>query len=321
MTPEHVTSLKHPEITAARAALGQAGGGRPTHFLAEGADMVARALAARAPVEQVFFLAEGDALGDHLANEGDPEGGHAHPLSLEGEGRVRGGRQSRTRIAAPHPHPLPLGEGVSAFQSLYEAAEQAGARCSLLARGIFFRLLGTGYETAVTVLATVRMQPLSPEAALGKVGADSCLLVGERIQDPRNVGVLIRTADAAGLPLAAFGGDSADPYARAGVRSTTGSIFRVPLALPPDIPAFLRALRERGVRVVGTSAHATLPLWQADLSRPCALVLGNETAGLSPAARAECDQMVTIPMHGGASSFNVTVAAGILCYEASRPRP
>ncbi len=81
-----------------------------------------------------------------------------------------------------------------------------------------------------------------------------------------------------------------------------------------------QGLRERGVRLLGTSAGASTRCWNASLRPPCALLLGNESEGLSEEAKVACDELITIPMYGGAHSFNVTVAAGILLYEAARQR-
>jgi tRNA G18 (ribose-2'-O)-methylase SpoU len=195
-------------------------------------------------------------------------------------------------------------------------ARRAGIECLALTKGVFFRTLGLGYETAVRVLAQIERPP--PVTPTSLACADSCLLVGECIQDPRNVGVMLRTADAWSLPGVAFSGDSADPWRRAAVRSSTGSIFRVPVAMPDDLPAALRQLREQGMHIVGTSAAAPTTIWDADLTGACAVVLGNETHGLTDAAQSACDTFVTIPMTGGAHSFNVTIAAGICLYERAR---
>jgi tRNA G18 (ribose-2'-O)-methylase SpoU len=211
-------------------------------------------------------------------------------------------------------HPVEGGEEAA----LLARARGAGLACHLVTRGVFFRILGLGYETSVRVLAEVR-RPAS--ADLRQVaGPDACVLAGEQIQDPRNVGVLIRTADAWGLACAAFTADSADPYCRASVRSTTGSAFRVPVAIVADLPGSLARLRQDGLRIIGTSAHARLACWDADLTGPCAVVLGNESTGLSEAVRESCDLVVSIPMHAGGRSFNVTVAAGIVLYERGRQK-
>ena len=205
-------------------------------------------------------------------------------------------------------------------QAVLAKALNAGLACHIVTRGIFFRILGLGYETSVRVLTVVR-RPRDDESPTLVIGhEDSCYLVGERIQDPRNVGVMVRTADAWGLPCVVFGARTADPYSRAAVRSSTGSIFRVPLLAAPDLPSCLRALKGRGVRIIGTSSHARRPCWEADLRGPCAIVLGNESTGLTGPVSDTCDEQVTIPMSGGASSFNVTVAAGILLYERVRQR-
>ena len=199
---------------------------------------------------------------------------------------------------------------------LLRRARQSGVECRHVTRGVFFRMLGLGYETSVGVLAVIERPPSADARRLAQ--GDACLLAGERIQDPRNVGVLVRTADAWGLPCAVFSEDSADPYSRGSVRSSTGSIFRVPLAIAPDLVAALEGLKARSVRIIGTSAHAEVPCWDADLSGRCTIVVGNESVGLSERARAVCDAVVTVPMEGGADSFNVTVAAGIILYERAR---
>jgi len=202
--------------------------------------------------------------------------------------------------------------------ALLQNLQEANIACHVATRGVFSRLLGLGYETATRVLALANIKPLTASEALAAVNNDACLLVCEKIQDPRNVGVIIRTADACGAKLCVFSADSADPYSRASVRSTTSSIFRLPLHITPDSVKFLSLLKEKSVKIIGTSAQAKTPCWQTDFSRPCALVLGNESSGLSEATKRACDLLITIPMLGGAHSFNVTVAAGILLYESMR---
>ncbi|MCY2929915.1 MAG: RNA methyltransferase [Planctomycetota bacterium] len=196
------------------------------------------------------------------------------------------------------------------------ACRRRNVRCATLSRGVFFKLLSLGYETAVSALAVIARPggATMPEA----LPEDFCLLAGETIQDPRNVGVIVRTADGMGPAAAAFSADSADPYCRAAVRSSTGSIFRVAPAMPGDLPGYLRRLRGMGARVIGTSAAGEQTCSQADLTGRVVIAVGNETKGMSEAMRAECDEVVKIPMSGGAHSFNVTVATGILLYERTR---
>jgi tRNA G18 (ribose-2'-O)-methylase SpoU len=201
-------------------------------------------------------------------------------------------------------------------EALLARARLAQRECLVASKGVFFRILALGYETSVRVLAVVH-RPQPPDAA-ELVGGGGCVLVGEDIQDPRNVGVLIRTADAWGLPCTIFSQQSADPYCRASVRSSTGSVFRVPVVQAAHLPTYLERLRDRGLRIIGTSAQAPQRCWDTDLTGPCALVLGNESVGISEEVRAVCGEVVSIPLRGGAHSFNVTVAAGILLYERDR---
>jgi len=203
---------------------------------------------------------------------------------------------------------------------LERAAAGAGLEHWRVTRGVFFRLLGLGYETSVRVLAIVEIRRRSVDELLSDVGPESWVLVGEKIQDPRNVGVLIRTADAWGLGAAAFTEGTAEAFSRGSVRSSTGSILRVQVTEEANVTELLGGLRERGLRIVGASAGAEKACWEVDLRPPCAVVVGNEASGLSEEARGLCDVVARIPMYGGAHSFNVTVAAGILLYEARRQR-
>ena len=188
-----------------------------------------------------------------------------------------------------------------------------------LSQGLLFKILGTGYETSTTALAIVRKIPFG-EADLPPASEGKMLVVGERLQDPRNVGVLVRTADAAGAPALILSADSPDPTSRPAVRSSTGSILRLPFFQPPDLLSTLARLRRDGYKLVATSAAAPQTLWDADLTGPCAFLFGNETEGLSPALRESADLYVSIPLIGSAHSLNVTVASGIVLYESLRQR-
>ena len=185
--------------------------------------------------------------------------------------------------------------------------------------GVLGKLVGTGYETAATAAAAVA-QGVIAEGDLLLARPEPLLLVGERVQDPRNVGVLIRTAEAAGCAALVLSADSAEPFSRQAVRSTTGSILRLPVCLSADLPRTLRRLRGAGARIVAASARAPVLAYDAVLAaRPLAIVVGNETEGITTGAREAATDFVRLPMApDGASSLNVTVAAGVLLYEAIR---
>jgi TrmH family RNA methyltransferase len=183
-------------------------------------------------------------------------------------------------------------------------------------RGLLFKIIGTSYETALNAVAVVE-QNLIDERPLPP---DDLVVVGENLQDPRNLGMFIRTADAAGAKALVLSRDAADPYSRAAVRSTTGSILRLPIHLTDAVVNVLTRLRKRGVKIISTSAHAPTTFWDADLCGACAIVFGNETRGVSPEVQALSDLNVTIPLLGGAHSLNVAVAAGIVLYERVRQK-
>ncbi len=181
-------------------------------------------------------------------------------------------------------------------------------------RGLLFKIIGTSYETAINAVAVVEQNLITE----GRLPPDDLIVVGENLQDPRNLGMFIRTADAAGAKALVLSRDAADPFSRPSVRSTTGSILRLPILLTNSIPAVLQDLRARGVKIISTSAHAPTTFWDADLSGACAVVFGNETSGVSPEVQQLADLSVTIPLWGGAHSLNVAVAAGIVLYERVR---
>ena len=195
-----------------------------------------------------------------------------------------------------------------------------GVPCYVLGGGLITKLLGTAYATAIQAVAVVEKRVSTLDAVLS-AHPDALLLVAERIQDPRNVGVLLRTAEAAGCAALVLSADSAEPFSRQAVRSTTGSVLRLPVCLEAKLPDALAAQSEkRGLRVVATSAKANALAYDCDLSvRPLALVVGNESDGITDKMRETAADFVKLPMaKNGASSLNVTVAAGVLVYEAVR---
>jgi RNA methyltransferase, TrmH family len=199
---------------------------------------------------------------------------------------------------------------------LVAACERKGIPLYSVAKGLFHRLLVSTYETSTTAVAVLPYWQVSLEEIC--VRAAGTVLVAERIQDPRNLGMLIRTADAAQVRAIVLASPIADPYSRACVRSTTGSIAFLPVITCRDSAEVVSAFRERGWRQVGSSAHAHSILWEESLEEPMCLWVGNEETGLLPETRNLLDILVRIPMGGGAQSLNVAVAAGILLFEVRR---
>ena len=146
------------------------------------------------------------------------------------------------------------------------------------------------------------------------------VLVLDSLEDPQNLGTLLRSAEAAGVHGAVFPTRRQAPLSPAAVKASAGATEHLLLAAVDDLPAALADLHVRGVRVVGAEAAAPLSYRDADLRGPLALVVGSESSGLAPAVRRRCDLLVRIPMHGRISSLNAAVAGSLLVFEAAAQR-
>lgn len=145
-------------------------------------------------------------------------------------------------------------------------------------------------------------------------------VVLETLQDPGNLGTVIRTAAAAGADGLWLSADSVDLDHPKVLRSSAGQWFRLPMAVSSHLVAELSHFQAQGVQVVATLPTATLTYWEADLTRPTVILLGNEGAGLSADAAALADVQVKIPLAPGVESLNVAIAAALILYEAQRQR-
>ncbi|HXV44402.1 MAG TPA: RNA methyltransferase [Anaerolineae bacterium] len=142
------------------------------------------------------------------------------------------------------------------------------------------------------------------------------LLIFDKLQDPGNLGTLIRTADAVGVQAVILLEPCVDPFDPKTVRGTMGSLFTVPFTRTKNAGEVLSRLAEKGYRLVGADGRQGEPPWQSDvLTGSVALVLGNEARGLSPELRPYLQDYVRLPLRGHAESLNVSVAGGTLMYE------
>ena len=141
------------------------------------------------------------------------------------------------------------------------------------------------------------------------------VLVLDSLEDPQNVGTLLRTAEAAGVHGVVFPTERQAPLSPAAVKASAGATEHLLLAPVDDLPGMLTDLRLRGVRIVGSDSEAALEAREADLRGPIALVVGSEGHGLSPAVRRRCDLFVRLPMRGSIGSLNAAVAGSILLFE------
>lgn len=147
------------------------------------------------------------------------------------------------------------------------------------------------------------------------------LLLLDGVEDPRNLGACLRTADAAGMDAVVVPKAHAAKLTPAAVKAATGAAETVPLLRAPNLARTIQWLKAANVWVVGADAQAERSLYDARLETPVALVLGGEGRGLRRLTRELCDELVKIPMIGAVASLNVSVAAGVVLFELLRQAP
>jgi 23S rRNA (guanosine2251-2'-O)-methyltransferase len=142
----------------------------------------------------------------------------------------------------------------------------------------------------------------------------------DQVQDPRNLGALLRTADAFGVHGVIVPKHHAVGLTEAAARTAMGAVEYVAVARETNLVGALESLKKSGVWIYGAVAEGGLPAWSSDLSGPVCLVLGSEGEGLRPLVARACDLLLSIPMRGGVGSLNVAAAGAVLCYEVARQR-
>ena len=146
------------------------------------------------------------------------------------------------------------------------------------------------------------------------------MMVLDRLQDPGNVGTILRTAEGAGVTGVMLDAECADIYNPKTIRSTMGSIFRMPFCYEEDLEEGIRKLKERGVCVYAAHLEGKQSYDEADYRGPCAFLIGNEGNGLRPQIARMADTYIRIPMAGQVESLNAAIAATVLMFETGRQR-
>jgi 23S rRNA (guanosine2251-2'-O)-methyltransferase len=150
--------------------------------------------------------------------------------------------------------------------------------------------------------------------------APPLIVVLDGIEDPHNVGAILRTVDAAGAHGVVRQARHAAALDGVAAKASAGAVAHVPIATEVNIARAVEELKALGVWTVGLAGDAPEPYEAVDYTVPTALVLGAEGAGLRRLVRERCDRIVSISMYGAVSSLNVSVAAGIVLFEAARQR-
>lgn len=304
---ERVKSIRALARRSIRANQGQ--------YLAEGPTVVGEALTWR-PESIRHLYVDSEALASGPPNAGTHDSRARDSRAATGDCVGDGA----AHVDAPH-----SGAAHSATQerlsSLIDHARQAGVAVTSVTGAVFAAMSDT--RTPAGVLAVCRRLDVPLDQVLST--RPRLMAVLAHVRDPGNVGTVIRAADAAGADAVIVSDASVDVYNPKAVRSTAGSLFHLPLVVGIPVEEILAALSSAQIRVLATTAQASVSTEQVDVSGPHAWLFGNEAWGLPQELQDACDERVRVPIYGRAESLNLAMAATVCLYASARaqrnPRP
>jgi 23S rRNA (guanosine2251-2'-O)-methyltransferase len=206
------------------------------------------------------------------------------------------------------------------MRQFVERAREAGAKLVDSDGERLTQLAGTARHQGVVARVSALAASHSLDDVLDGVDGPALVLVLDGVTDPHNLGACLRVADGAGAHAVVAPKDHAVGLNATVAKVASGAAETVPYLMVTNLARTLNELKDRDIRVIGTSDDAERTLYDADLSGPVALVLGAEGPGMRQLTRKTCDELVRIPMAGAVESLNVSVAAGVCLYEAARQR-
>ena len=208
------------------------------------------------------------------------------------------------------------------LQELLALARQKGVKVSFRTREQLTAMAGSPHHQGVVARVAeaqyVELEDLLPVPAAR--GEAAFFLALDRVQDPRNLGALLRIAEGAGAHGVLLPKHHAAGLTPATAKAAMGALEFVPVARETNVVSALQRLKKQGVWIVGAIPAGGVPPWKVDLGLPLCLVLGGEGSGLRPLVGRTCDLLVSLPMKGKVRSLNVAAAAAALCYEVVRQR-
>ena len=206
------------------------------------------------------------------------------------------------------------------MRQFVERAKEAGVRMIDSDDERLGKLAGTHRHQGVAARVEVVAHSHSLDDTLDAVEGVPLLLVLDGITDPHNLGACLRVADGAGAHAVIAPKDHAVGINATVAKVASGAAETVPYFMVTNLARTLNELKERDIRVIGTSDTAERSLYELDLRGPVAIVLGAEGAGMRQLTGKTCDDLVRLPMLGAVESLNVSVASGVCLYEALRQR-
>src|SRR5581483_5143191 len=200
-------------------------------------------------------------------------------------------------------------------QAIFEAARDAGVPVRQVSRDQLERLAGTNGHQGVVAVTSEKHYSDIDEVLDNKRGEHNFLVVLDGVEDPHNLGAIIRTADGAGADGIVIPERRAVGVTGTVLKASAGAAENLPIARVTNINRTLEDLKERNIWTIGLDERAKQSYDEIDYNMDCALVLGAEGSGLHEMVRKKCDFLISIPMQGHVSSLNVSVAAAVVMYE------
>ncbi|HEY2432365.1 MAG TPA: RNA methyltransferase [Vicinamibacterales bacterium] len=247
-------------------------------------------------------------------------GGHAGEILLDGEHLVAEALACDVPVELAAFSDRQLGDAQAPLHRLADDVQARGGRAILVSDQVLAAISPVEHPSGVVAIARARATDVGVVFAAA-VGAGSQLplvVVLAGLQDPGNVGAIVRAAAAFGAAGVAAIDGTANPFGWKALRGAMGGTFRLPVAARGSAADVIAAAGDRRVRLVAAVPRGGTPLPRLDFRQPTALVLGAEGAGVSGAMVSAAHESVTIPMRAPVESLNVAVAAALLLYEASR---
>jgi RNA methyltransferase, TrmH family len=217
--------------------------------------------------------------------------------------------------AFSHPHIANL---LSPLARLAKDVETRGGRVVSVTEQVLTAMSPVEHPSGVVAIA--RARPADVRAVMASPTDLPLVLVLAGVQDPGNVGAIVRTAAAFGASGVVAIEGSANPFSWKALRGAMGGTFRLPIAARGTLSDVVASANELGVRLVAAVPRGGTPLPKLNLREPTAIVLGGEGAGVPPATMAAVHETVTIPMQAPVESLNVAIAGAVILYEATRQR-
>ena len=224
---------------------------------------------------------------------------------------LRAGRVTALRVGT---------RGGERMRELFTLADERGVRVQRVEADVLDRLAGGGVHQGVVADVEALSTDYTVEELVRGASGVPLIVVLDGIEDPHNLGAILRTADAAGVDGVVMQNRRSAALGGAAAKVSAGAVAHVKIAQVVNIARAVEELKDAGVWTVGLAGEATTSYDAIDLTVPSAIVVGAEGTGLRRLVRERCDFLAAIPMRGHLSSLNVSVATGIALFEAVRQR-